>query len=83
MTPARITTPEAWSRWGWLVDAVAERHGVLADSLLGRGHTIELTRARRDLMTCLWGSGCAFAEVGRLLGMHHTSIMYAVRKELR
>lgn len=83
MTPARITTPEAWSRWGWLVDAVAERHGVLADSLLGRRRHREVVRARHDLVVCLWASGCAFIEIGRLLGMDHTSIMYAVRKELR
>ncbi len=56
MTPARITTPEAWSRWGWLVDAVAERHGVLADSLLGRRRHREVVRARHDLVVCLSAS---------------------------
>ncbi len=81
MTP-RITTPEAWTRWGWLVDAVAERHGVLADALLGRGKTAEVVRARHDLMACLWGSGCAYAEIGRLLGMNHTSVLTAVKRVL-
>jgi len=65
-----------------MVVAVADRHGVTTTELLSRGRTALLARARHDLMADLWGSGLAFIEVGRLLGMDHTSVMYGVRKAL-
>jgi chromosomal replication initiation ATPase DnaA len=72
-----------WTRWGWLVESVAHRCGVTVDGLLSRARTSELADARRELMASLWGSGCSYAQIGRLLGRDHTTVVYAVRKALR
>ncbi len=77
-----IAKAPAWDRWGWMVQSVADRHGVAVVDLLGRSKARELTRARHDLMTCMWGSGVGFAEIGRLLGLDHSSVIYAVRRAL-
>lgn len=79
---ARIATPEAWERWGWMVESVAQRHGVTVDAVLGSRRTSEVARARHDLMAGLYGSGLAYAEIGRLLGRDHTSVMHGVRRAL-
>jgi chromosomal replication initiation ATPase DnaA len=81
-TPA-IKVPESWAFWGWLVEGVARRYGVTVEGLLGRKKTSTLASARRDLMTCLYGSGCSYSEVGRLLARDHVSVIHGVRKELR
>ena len=79
----RIVTPVAWARWGWMVESVAERHDVgIQDILSATKERVEVSRARHDLMSCLWGSGLAFAEIGRLLGRDHTTVMYGVRRAL-
>lgn len=77
-----ITTPEAWSRWGDLVVGVAGRYGLSVSDLLGHRRGQILDVARRDLYTCLYGSGFGYSEIGRLLGRDHTTILHAVRKEL-
>lgn len=80
MTP-RILLPEAWATWGWVVESCAARHGVTVDDVLGRGRTAEVVRSRHDLIdTLVTGHGLGFAEVGRLLGMSHTTVMAAWRK---
>jgi chromosomal replication initiation ATPase DnaA len=82
MTP-QIRTPETWERWGWLVEAVARRHGVPVDALLGPRRYADLSRARKDLYGCLYGSGIGFSEIGRLLGRDHTTVLTGVRSDLR
>lgn len=79
---APIETPAAWERWGWMVTAVAKAHGVTTKALLSRKRTALIARARHELMADLWGSGLAFAEVGRLLDMDHTSVMHGVKRVL-
>ncbi len=70
----------SWDRWGWMVESVAERHGVSVAGLLSRCRNREFVIARQDLMTVLWGSGLAFAEIGRLLGRDHSTVIYGVRR---
>ncbi len=77
-----IAKATAWSRWGWIVESVAERHGVSVAGLLSRSRHREFTVARHDLMASLWGSGLAYAEIGRLLGVDHTTVMHGVRRAL-
>ena len=79
---ALIETPAAWERWGWMVASVAARHGVTTKALLSRKRTALLAQARHELMADLWGSGLAYIEVGRLLGMHLTSVMHGVKQVL-
>lgn len=72
----------ARDKWFWIADAVARRHGVSVAAMLGCGRDSVVSAARRDLCTCLWASGLAYAAVGRLLGLDHTSVMRAIDKEL-
>lgn len=78
-----ILAPVAWERWGWMADAVAGRHGVPVSIILGPCRGEEIVAARRDLASCLYGSGLSYSRVARLLGRHHTTIMDLVRQELR
>lgn len=82
MKTVGIVREPAWARWGWMVESVASRHGVSARDVLGRRRIKEIATARHDLMSCLWGSGLAYAEIGRLLGMDHTSVMFGVRRAM-
>lgn len=82
MSAQTIREPEAWQRWGWLVASVAKRYGVTVDDVLGRRRHQRVAHARRDLCACLRGSGLAYAEIGRMLGLDHCTVMTAVRKDL-
>lgn len=77
-----ITTPDAWARWGWVVEGVATRYGVAITDLLGRCREQRLADARSDLYACLWGSGLALAEIGRMLDRDHTTVRNGIRKDL-
>jgi len=77
-----LRSPDAWAKWGWLVDSVSVRHGVAIEMILSTARDDRICRARRDLCTCLRGSGLSYPDIGRLVGMDHTSVMTAVRKEL-
>ena len=77
-----IQAHESWAKWGWIVERVAGRYGVPVTSVLGSDRGQLAVRARRDLCTCLYASGLGYSEIGRMVGRDHTSVMYAVRKEL-
>jgi len=77
-----LKDPAAWTKWGWMVDSVAVRHGVRIHEMLSTSREDRVSKARRDLCACLRGSGLSYPDIGRLVGMDHTSVMYAVRKEL-
>jgi chromosomal replication initiation ATPase DnaA len=81
MGPGIVKAP-AWDRWGWMVESVAARHGVSVEDILGRARTKLISEARHDLMACLWGSGLAFAEIGRMLDRDHTTIISGVRRAI-
>lgn len=61
---------------------ISEQTGVAVEAILGRGRTKSVAAARRQLMARLWGAGLSLKEVGLVLGMHHTSVMSGLRKEL-
>ncbi len=79
---ANLVEASAWERWGWMAESVARRHGVSVEGLLGPRKTHLVVTARHDLMSCLWGSGLPYAEIGRLLGRDHSSVMHGVRRSL-
>lgn len=70
----------------WVADilaGVAERHGISADVISGRCRYREVVLARREWWECVYASTGCFAQTARLVGANHTSIMHAVRPELR
>ncbi len=77
-----LLEPLTWMKWGWMVESCATRHGVAVSAILGRGRTHSVRFARRDLYTCLWGSGLAYAEIGRMLGRDHQTVRSGVLGEL-
>ncbi len=82
MSGPGIVKATAWARWGWIVESVADRHGISVAALLSRRRSQLFAVARQDLMSCLWASGLAYAEIGRLLGRDHTTVIYGVRRAL-
>jgi len=61
------------------VERVERRHGVHARAMLGPRRTRSIMAARTELYVLLAHTeGLAFAEIGRVLGRDHTTIMSAV-----
>ena len=62
---------------------IAKRHHVtpelIIDSAPVRG-TTQIAQARAEFWSVLIESGLGYAEIGRLLNRHHTSIMHGVRR---
>lgn len=54
--------------------------GVEVDAMIGRDRSPQATNARYHLMALLWRSGLSIAEVGAVLGRHHTVVMYGLRQ---
>lgn len=54
--------------------------GVSADAMIGRDRSPQATNARYHLMALLWRDGLSIAEVGAVLGRHHTVVMYGLRQ---
>lgn len=59
---------------------VAEDYGIAVADVEGRTRVPPAPEARREVMTRLWERGLAQAEIGRLLGRHHSTVNDAVRK---
>lgn len=67
--------------WKFLLGLVALKHGVLMRDILGRGRTREIVAARHELMDMIYRhTNASTPQVGRYLGMDHTSVLYAIRK---
>lgn len=58
----------------------AEAHGVPVADLVGGNQSPRVVRAREALIGAMHDEGLAFAEIGRQLGMHHTSVITAKRR---
>jgi chromosomal replication initiation ATPase DnaA len=48
--------------------------------MLGRDRSPQATNARHHLMAAMWRNGLSIADVGAVLGRHHTSVMYGIQK---
>lgn len=62
-----------------LLVPICERHGVTPEEVLGRRRTGSIRLARAELMTELWRSGVPLAEIGRMFGRDHTTVISNVR----
>lgn len=67
------------TRTALVADATAERFAVTVGQLLDGGTAPIYSRPRHVLCWAMISLGWGYAETGRELGMHHTSIMHAVR----
>ncbi len=71
---------DVWAKWGWAVASAARDCGVTVEGILSKKRTPTVVRARTEAIVSLYGSGLPYAEIGRLLGMNHSSAMDAVRR---
>ncbi|MER9164381.1 helix-turn-helix domain-containing protein [Mesorhizobium sp. M0715] len=65
-----------------IIRQAAERHGISARRLLGRGMNKQLVEARFDAMATAYVArpDLSLPALGRLFGRDHTTILHAVRK---
>jgi len=65
-----------------IIRQAAERHGISARRLLGRGMNRQLVEARVDAMATAYVArpDLSLPALGRLFGRDHTTILHAVRK---
>jgi chromosomal replication initiation ATPase DnaA len=66
-----------------VLEMVATRGGVSLAELLSRQRTAPITRARADAVRTLVELGHAQIEVGRMLGIDHTTVNYHIRGRKR
>ena len=63
-----------------LLDTVCHARGVTREELCGRRRTKNVASARQELWWHLRRSpGMSYAEIGRLFGRNHTTVMAGVR----
>lgn len=78
-----ITEAEPWAAYGWMVESICERYGVTPDDILGPKRWPRIVRARDALCCSLHGSGMASTDIGRLLGRDHSTVLTAIKRDLR
>lgn len=62
-----------------MVQMVACEHKIDA-SILARGKSRKSVAARAEVFRRLRSTGMSLTQIGRLFGMHHTSVLYHVGK---
>jgi len=82
----RLMPPELLASRRTLAKVVARRiaveTGIPADEILGRRRYAAIVAARRRVALELWRAPMSTTEVGEVLGMDHTSVIHALRREL-
>lgn len=58
----------------------AASHGAQVSDVLAGNQSPVTVRAREALIGAMYDTGLSFAEIGRRLGMHHTSVITAKRR---
>lgn len=59
--------------------AVAGRHGVSLEDMLGPGREAHLVEARADVYRALRAAGWSYPRIGRFVGgRNHTTVMHAL-----
>lgn len=57
----------------------ATAFGITEEDLVGPGKSSYYVRARRQFFVAARKSGFSLHEIGRAIGMHHTSVFYALK----
>jgi len=55
-------------------------HGLTAEQVLGRSRDQVASAARQTVMRRLRADGFSLAQIGRMVGRHHTTVLHATRK---
>lgn len=63
-------------------EEIAVARGVTVADILGRSKVPVVALARHELMARLWQFGLSLTDIGKALGMDHTSILHGVRRVL-
>lgn len=63
------------------ISAAAHAHGVTKEEILSRKKKRKYVQARYMAMRMLHDQGWSLGRIGRALGVHHTTVLYAIRKE--
>lgn len=53
---------------------------VTADDILGASRMPLVCKARHELFAALWRDGLSAAEIGKLVGKDHVTVIYGIRK---
>lgn len=65
-------------RLHFYADLAAARHGCTRDDVLGRSRKPVYAAARREVYRRLHDAGWNFSEIGRRMGVHHTSVLHGL-----
>ena len=63
-----------------LIQRAADLYGVAVVDILAGSRALQVTKARQSAAWLLRGQGMSLPEVGRVLGVHHTTVLHACRK---
>lgn len=63
-----------------LVKRAADLYGVAVADMLGGARSPQVAKARHAAAWLLREQGMSLPEIGRLLGLHHTTVLYGCRK---
>lgn len=62
-----------------LLNEIAKSHNLKLEELLAKSRDAKRVQARREFSVLAHESGFSFPQIGRRLGMHHTSIVHLVQ----
>jgi chromosomal replication initiation ATPase DnaA len=62
-----------------LAESIGRKLDVEPSGILGSERSDTFALARRDLYLALWRLGYSIADVGRILGKHHTTVIHGLR----
>jgi chromosomal replication initiation ATPase DnaA len=79
--PIRIMKIISKAKLSLVVRIAAEDAGVDPHAIMGRSRSVHVTKARKAASIALRRMGYSLPEIGRALGVHHTSVYHAVRDD--
>lgn len=62
-----------------IIEDVADEYGLTVEALRARSRISPLPEARREVMARLWERGLTTAEIGRLVGRDHCTVIYSLK----
>lgn len=66
-----------------IIATVCRQYEIKRSELLGPNRFRPLPQARAEVCTALYAAGMEFSAIARMLGLHHTSVMYHCRSASR
>lgn len=66
-----------------VIASTAQLHGISWLQLMGESRRPEIVACRWDCIQRLHNGGMGYSAIGRVLGIHHTTVLHAVREMRR